>query len=97
MKTSGKRGRAQVETNIVGARVGQGAEAGGPDRRVVLENEADGRLHIHGDGELAGAGLRAGAGDKKAEQATENKQRLLSVEIESAAHRFSSKSRTRIP
>lgn len=88
MKTSRKSSYAQVETDIVCARIRQRAETWRSNSGVILKHQADGRLHGHGDGELAGAGLRAGAGGKKAEQSAEYKQRFLSVETESVAHRI---------
>src|SRR5579859_846272 len=58
VKISRERCRTQVQTNIVGACVRQRTKARCSYGWIILKNQRDRRLHIHGDGELTGAGLR---------------------------------------
>src|SRR6476469_4438380 len=87
MKASRKSSNAQIEPNVVGPGVGQRAETSCSNRWVVLKNQGNGRLHAHGDAELAGTGLRAGARGKQAEHAAQHEQRFRSAEFEAAVHR----------
>jgi len=83
-------GNSHVQANIIGAGIDQRAKSLASNRRVILKNQIDGRLHAHGDGELAGTGLRAGARGKT-EHAGKHQKGFFSVELDTAAHLIKSK------
>jgi hypothetical protein len=78
-------GNSHIQANVIGAGIDQRTKSLASNRRIILKNQIDRRLHAHGDGELSGSGLRSSAGDHT-KHADQDQQCFLSAELKIFAH-----------